>query len=106
MLDCYRVSLLMIEALKPFIPLIAKYDRNLATQTQDAATSVVLNVAEGRLRQKGDQRRSFEIAAGSCNEVKAGLDVAEVWGWIKPSKELREYNERCLSMLWRMTHPR
>jgi four helix bundle protein len=106
MLDCYRVSLSMISSLKSVVPAIAKYDRDLANQLQRAASSVVLNVAEGRLRQGGDQRRSFQIAAGSCNEVKAALDVAETWGWVTPTDELRSYIERCLSMLWRMTHPR
>ncbi|KAB2911600.1 MAG: four helix bundle protein [Kofleriaceae bacterium] len=62
--------------------------------------------SEGRLRQGGDQKRSFQIAAGSCNEVKAALDVAERWGWIKASDALRAYVERLLAMLWRMTHPR
>ena len=106
MLDCYRVSLLMIADLKTVIPAIAKFDRDLSNQLQRAASSVALNIAEGRLRQAGDQRRSFQIAAGSCSEVKAALDVAETWGWVKPSDQLRSYIERCLSMLWRMTHPR
>ena len=106
MLDCYRVSLQMIDALKTTVKEIARYDRDLANQVTRAANSVVLNVAEGRLRQGGDQRRSFQIAAGSCNEVKAGLELAEAWGWARASDELRSYVERVLAMLWRMTHPR
>ncbi|MBZ0233780.1 MAG: four helix bundle protein [Deltaproteobacteria bacterium] len=65
-----------------------------------------MNIAEGQLRQGGDQRRSFQIAAGSCNEAKAALDIAERWGWIKATAELRTLVERLLAMLWRMTHPR
>ena len=65
MTDCYRVSLQMIEELKTVVPAVARQDRDLADQLKRAATSVVLNVAEGRLRQGGDQRRCFQIAAGS-----------------------------------------
>ena len=106
MTDCYRVSLQMIEELKTVVPAVARQDRDLADQLKRAATSVVLNVAEGRLRQGGDQRRCFQIAAGSCNEVKAALDVAQTWGWVRPSAELSSFIERLLAMLWRMTHPR
>jgi len=67
---------------------------------------VVLNVGEGRLRRGGDQRRSFEIAAGSASEVRSALDVAEAWGWTGDVAESRALIERVNSMLWVLTRGR
>jgi four helix bundle protein len=52
----------------------------LLPQMERAATSVVLNIAEGAGRSAvGDQRRHYQIAAGSAAEVAACLDIAEVY---------------------------
>ena len=49
----------------------------LADQLRRAASSVVLNFAEGYGKQtKADQRRFFVIARGSACEVAAVLDLA------------------------------
>jgi four helix bundle protein len=51
---------------------------HLRNQLQRASSSVTLNLAEGSGRvQKGDQRRSYEIALGSLREVQAILDLCE-----------------------------
>ena len=78
----YDVSLELVRVLATVVPAIKKHDRDLADQLKRAATSVVLNVNEGRRRGGGDQRRSFEIASGSAYEVLAAIDAAIAWGWI------------------------
>jgi four helix bundle protein len=50
----------------------------LRQQFDRAASSVVLNLAEGRGRiSKGDQLRFYHIAFGSLRECQAILDLAE-----------------------------
>ena len=78
----FEVSRQMLIELRPILAVIARHDRQLKNQVQDAATSVHLNLGESRGRRGGDRRRCFEIAAGSAGEVDAGLDVAVAWGWI------------------------
>jgi len=106
MLDAYVVSLDLVRSLRPLVDRLASRDRNLADQLRRAATSVVLNVGEGRLRRAGDQRRSFEIAAGSASEVRSALDVAEAWGWAGDLADARALVERVNSMLWVLTRGR
>ena len=100
----YDVSLELVRVLAPIVPAIKKHDRDLADQMKRAATSVVLNVNEGRRRGGGDQRRSFEIASGSAHEVLAAIDTAIAWGWIDDVSIARELLDRLLAMLWRLTH--
>ena len=100
----YEVSLELVRALAPVVPAIKKHDRDLADQLKRAATSVVLNVNEGRRRGGGDQRRSFEIASGSAHEVLAAIDAAIAWGWIDDLAVARRLLDRLLAMLWRLTH--
>jgi four helix bundle protein len=50
---------------------------NLKEQLDRAASSVVLNLAEGRGRgTKADQKRFFQIAMGSVRECQAILDLS------------------------------
>ena len=43
-----------------------------------AATSVVLNIAEGSTSAKGNKTKHFAIAHGSANEVKAAVKGAPI----------------------------
>ena len=81
-------------------------DRELASQLQRAATSVCLNVGEGRCRSGGDRRRCYEIAEGSASEVEAALDVAEAWGWRVEVGASRKVLDRLRGLLWGLTHGR
>ena len=100
----YDVSIELVRELAPIVPAIKKHDRDLADQLRRAATSVVLNINEGRRRAGGDQRRSFEIASGSAHEVLAALDAATAWGWVGDATVARKLLDRILAMLWRLTH--
>lgn len=98
------VSYRLIESLSTVVPTIARHDRDLADQIRRAATSISLNLAEGSCSWKGNRQKHFSIAHGSANEVKAGLCVANAWGWIDASDEAQSILDRLLALLWRLTH--
>ena len=106
MFVAYTVALDLVRSLRPIIPAIKRYDRNLADQLHRAATSVALNIAEGQRVSAGNMRLRFETAQGSASEVRAGLDLAEAWGWLAETSEPRRHLDHVLRLLWGMTHPR
>lgn len=64
-----------------------------------------LNLAEGRRRHGKDRIHLWRVAAGSADEVVAGLRVAEAFGYVKPATgaEALALCDRVLAMLWRLT---
>ena len=74
-------SLDLIRSLRTIVKAIRARDSSLASQLSRAASSVSLNLAEGRRREGGDRRRLFVVAAGSAGEVRAALEIANAWGW-------------------------
>ncbi len=100
------VAIELVHDLRDLIPAIKRHDRDLADQIHRAATSVALNLSEGQRSTAGNQRRHYEIAHGSANEVKAALDLAEAWGWLADTSAPRRTLDRLLALLWRLTHPR
>jgi four helix bundle protein len=61
---------------------IEKHDRDLACQLRRAATSVVLNIAEGSGSFGGNRRQRYHSAMGSAYEVRACFDSAEAMQYI------------------------
>jgi four helix bundle protein len=106
MFVAYEVSLELIRELRSLVPAIQRFDRELATQIKNAAGSITLNLSEGQRSGGGNQRRHYELAHGSANEVKGTLAVAEAWGWIGEAERVRAVLDRLLALLWRLTHPR
>ena len=106
MFIAYEVSLDLIRSLRPIVPVIKKHERDLADQLRRAATSVSLNLGEGRRREAGNQRNMFEIAHGSAGEVLTALEVADAWGYIVDAAASRALLDRLLALLWRLTRGR
>jgi four helix bundle protein len=102
----YNVSLDLIRTLRPIVPAIKKQDRDLADQLRRAATSISLNLGEGRLRTAGDQRRHYEIAHGSAGEVLTALEVADAWGYVIDARAALATLDRLLALMWRLTRGR
>lgn len=104
----YDVSIQLIHSLRPLVAKLRAHDGNLAKQTQRAATSVALNVAEGSRRLGGDRTHHFAIASGSAREVLAALDVAQAWGYLNSDTltETRALLDRQLRLLWGLVHGR
>jgi len=81
MLRIYDVALKALEAMRPSVAAIEMRDRDLARQMRRAASSVVLNIAEGSGSSGGTRRERYRNALGSAREVVACIDVARTWGY-------------------------
>ena len=102
----YEVARELCHCVHRLTPSIHRHDRDLADQAHRAATSVVLNLAEGARMTAGNQRRHYEIAHGSANELRAAIDLAIAWGWIEQPEEVRALLDRQMALLWNLTHPK
>ena len=106
MFDTYEVSVLLNRSVKTIVEIVRSKSAELADQLHRAAMSVTLNVAEGSRSSDGNKKRHFAIAQGSANEVKACIELAEIWGWIDDTREVRGLLDRQLALLWKLTHKR
>ena len=104
MFDALEVSLQLVRSLRLPVLRLRRRDRALSDQIRRAASSIPLNLAEGRRRSGGDRAHHWRIAAGSAEELRAALRVALAWGDIE-EPELSgafELFDRVLAMLWRL----
>ncbi len=65
---------------------IQRANRSLGDQLVRAASSVILNLAEGSQRRGADRAHFFRIAAGSAAEAQAALEAAEALGFVEPAE--------------------
>ena len=103
MLVAYTVALDLVRALRPVVAQLRKHSPDAADQVERAATSIVLNLAEGSRRNGRDPRRFFDMAHGSAGEIRGALDVADAWGWQIDSEQARALLDRELGLLWGLT---
>jgi len=103
MLIAYDVALDLVRALRPVVARLRTFSPDAADQVERAATSIVLNLAEGSRRNGRDPRRFFDMAHGSAGEIRGALDVAEAWGWPIECAEARRLLDRELGLLWGLT---
>ena len=104
-LQVHEVALQVVTELAPLMPRIAKQDRNLAQQLRRAATSIVLNIAEGEHSDPGTKRARFHSAAGSASETRAAIRLAIAWRYLQAERvtSCLDGLDRVLAMLWRLT---
>ena len=74
-------------------------DSELRRQSQKAATSVALNIAEGAGQEGGCRGRHFKIAKGSVTEVVAAYEIAHAIGERPPLGEVMALGNRIAAML-------
>ena len=103
MFMAYTVSLDLVRALRPVIARLRQHSRDAADQVERAASSVVLNLAEGRRRTGRDPRRFYDIAHGSASEIRGALDLADAWGWQIDCEKARELLDMEMRLLWGLT---
>ena len=101
-----EVAIELVGSIREVIQVIERSDPDLGDQLRRAASSVVLNLAEGQRSLKGNKGKHYAIAHGSANEVKAALQLARAWGWIGDAEKPFALLDRLLALLWRLTHPR
>jgi four helix bundle protein len=82
MLSIHDVMLDAITAMRPFVREIERHDRDLGSQLKRAASSVVLNLAEGSGSFGGVRTQRYRTALGSARETMACLQVAERFGYV------------------------
>jgi four helix bundle protein len=63
-------------------------------------------LAEGNRRKGKDRVHFFLIAAGSADETRAHLLVADAWGWVRSGSIQRALQliDRELGLIWGLTH--
>ena len=103
MLVAYDVALDLVRALRPVVAQLRKHSSEAADQVERAASSLVLNLAEGGRRHGRDPRRFWDMAHGSAGEIRGALDLADAWGWQVDSAQARVLLDRELGLLWGLT---
>ena len=100
----HDLALQIIRQLRPLVYLVQRHDSRLTKQTRDAATSVVLNLAEGNKRKGRDRKHHWSIASGSAEEVRSALRVAQAWGYLaeRQTAETLETIDRLQRILWKL----
>ena len=81
MLRIYDVMLGALESLR-VLPQIRKHDHSLEDQLRRAATSVLLNIAEGSGSRGGNRTLRYSNALGSARECQACLQAACALGYV------------------------
>ena len=77
MFDALEVSLKAIRSLRQPLRTIRAWDPKLAEQLRQMASSVALNLSEGRRCLGKDRRCHWSIASGSADEAHTCMRVAE-----------------------------
>lgn len=83
MLKIYEVMREVLVGLGPVAQAIEGKDRDLGRQLRRAATSVLLNIAEGGGSIAGTRRERYRNALGSARETGACLDAAVALGYVR-----------------------
>lgn len=102
MLRIQSFALDTIGALAPVVRVVAGKDPDLARQMRRAASSIVLNLAEGQAALDGNSRLRFRSALGSTLETRAALELAAAWGYVERDAVMLDALERIVATLRRL----
>ena len=101
-----ELSLDVIRGLRQPLRQLRCRDRKLHDEIRRAASSASLNIGEGNRRVGKDRLHHFRIAAGSADETRSALRVAEAWGDLDEAaiQESLQLLDRLLAVLWRLSN--
>ncbi len=105
----FKVLELSLETLRSLRKVLAKIktkDPDLARQLVRAAASVSQNISEGNRRVGKDRPHLFRVAAGSGDEARTCLRIAEALGYVS-QKDISlpsEFFDRVIAMLWKLVN--
>jgi len=104
--DALGLAHQLITQLREPVAAIAVADGDLARQLRRAASSVPLNLSEGRQRAGRDRTHLWRVAAGSAAEAGEALHVAVSWGYVDAdaAADALATLDRLRAVLWRLTH--
>jgi len=107
MMQVHEMAVSIIQALAPLMPLIQRHDRGLAVQLRNAASSMVLNIAESEYSDAGNRRARLFTAAGSANESRSAVRDAIAWRYVsrERAEAVLSQLDQVIAILWRLTHP-
>jgi len=104
MLRIYDDMLDTVRAMRGMIAAIERRDSDLARQLRRAASSVVLNVAEGSGSFGRVRTVRYRTALGSARETLACLRVAEAFGYVEAVPDaVRDRMNRVIGTLVRVS---
>jgi four helix bundle protein len=101
-----ETALEAIRSLREPLASLRSRDPKLYQQIRTAASSIALNIGEGQGRRGRDRLHLWRVAAGSAEEVRTALRVAEAWGDLQPQAVAHPLAllDQVLAMLWRLTN--
>jgi four helix bundle protein len=103
MLRIHDDMLNVIRSMRGALGAIDKRDADLARQLRRAASSVVLNIAEGSGSLGRVRTVRYRTALGSARETLACLQTAEAFGYVEPvSNNMIESMNRIIGTLVRV----
>ena len=108
MFEALEVAIQFVEAVVPIAEVVARHDKDLASQLRRAANSAANNTSEANKRRGGDRLHSFRIASGEAAEAVTSLRLAVAWRYVPAGSvaAARALEDRLQAMLWRLQHPR
>ena len=108
MFEAKEMAKAILVEIVPVLGAIRERDAELWDQAYRAAKSMALNTAEGGKRTGKDRSYHFSIAAGSADELKTALEIAEIFGHVTDGQIAAALAliDRELAMLWRLRNPR
>ena len=104
MLQIQVFALETVRSLAPVVREVSAHDPDLGRQLRRAASSIVLNIAEGHGSRDGVSRQRFRTALGSTRETAAALELAAAWGFTARDERIADALDRIAATLHRLTH--
>ncbi len=104
MLQIQVFALETVRSLAPVVREVSAHDPDLGRQLRRAASSIVLNIAEGSGPRDGNSRLRLRTALGSTRETLAALELAAGWGYIARDERTMDALDRIAATLHKLAH--